>query len=147
MAPEQSPAESAARWEHFSHGADIGIRGIGPTIDAAFAQAGLALTAVLTNPDDVVVEKWVDVNCEAPNTEVLLVDWLNTLVYEMACRRMLFGAFEVHIDDGKLSGRAGGQQVDLGKHDPAVEVKGATYTSLCVDRRGEEWVAQCVVDV
>ena len=28
-------------WEHFQHGADIGVRGIGPTIDAAFADAAV----------------------------------------------------------------------------------------------------------
>ncbi len=38
------------RWEHFEHGADIGVRGIGPTPASAFEQAALALTAVITDP-------------------------------------------------------------------------------------------------
>ncbi|MEO8326472.1 MAG: archease, partial [Nitrospirota bacterium] len=34
------------------------------------------------------------------------------------------------------------------KHEPAVEIKGATYTELSVRRiEGNGWVAQCVVDV
>ena len=33
-------------WEHFAHGADIGVRGIGPTKEAAFEQIALALTGV-----------------------------------------------------------------------------------------------------
>lgn len=35
------------RWEHFPHGADIGVRGFGPTMAAAFEQAALAMTAVV----------------------------------------------------------------------------------------------------
>ncbi|MEW5891370.1 MAG: archease, partial [Pseudomonadota bacterium] len=37
-------------WEHFRHGADIGVRGIGDTLGEAFAQGALALTAVVTEP-------------------------------------------------------------------------------------------------
>ena len=41
-------AMSRARWEHFPHDADVGVRGFGPTPAEAFAQAALALTAVAT---------------------------------------------------------------------------------------------------
>jgi tRNA nucleotidyltransferase (CCA-adding enzyme) len=36
----------------------------------------------------------------------------------------------------------------VARHEPAVEVKGATYTDLFVGQNsGGAWVAQCVVDV
>ena len=35
------------RWEHFPHGADVGIRGIGSSIAQAFEQAALAMSAVV----------------------------------------------------------------------------------------------------
>jgi SHS2 domain-containing protein len=34
-------------WEHFSHVADIGVRGFGSTMAASFEQAALALTSVV----------------------------------------------------------------------------------------------------
>lgn len=37
-------------WQHFSHDADIGLVGIGPTKAEAFRQAAIALTAVVTDP-------------------------------------------------------------------------------------------------
>ena len=47
-----------------------------------------------------------------------------------------------------LVGEAWGELVDVAKHQPAVEVKGATYTELHVRKgSGGTWVAQCVVDV
>jgi SHS2 domain-containing protein len=78
---------------------------------------------------------------------VLLLDWLNALVFEMATRRMLFSEFEVSIDNGRLSGRAAGEPVDRGRHLPAIEVKGATCTELHVSCEDGLWCAQCVVDV
>lgn len=39
------------RWAHLGHPADIGVRGCGPTREAAFEQAALALTAVITPVD------------------------------------------------------------------------------------------------
>ncbi len=90
----------------------------------------------------------VAVECEAENRETLLVDWLNALIYEMAVRGMIFRRFEVRIEGNRLRGRAWGEDVDIARHEPAVEVKGATYTSLFVGRNAAgEWVAQCVVDV
>jgi tRNA nucleotidyltransferase (CCA-adding enzyme) len=134
-------------WEHFDHGSDIGIRGIGATKAEAFEQAALALTAVLTDPASVRHTTNVSVKCDAPSDELLLVDWLNALVYEMATRRLLFGEFHVHVRNGHLSGDASGEPVDPDRHAPAVEVKGATVTALQVAQTDGRWVAQCVVDV
>jgi len=136
------------RWEHFAHGADIGVRGIGPTPAAAFAQAALALTAVITDPQEVPPETAVAIHCEAPDPELLFTDWLNALIYEMAVRRMLFARFKVAIDGERLSATAWGEPVDPARHHPAVEVKGATYTGLRVARGLDGlWRAECVVDV
>ena len=142
-----SPAPPNA-WEHFAHGADIGIRGIGATKEAAFEQTALALTAVVTDPATVRPTAAVEVDCVAPSDELLLVDWLNALVYEMATRQMLFGVFAVTIDGSFLRATAWGERVDRVRHEPAVEVKGATYTELRVERQEHgQWLAQCVVDV
>lgn len=136
------------RWEHFPHGADIGIRGIGVSKAAAFEQAAMALTAVITDPQLVAPSEVVMIACEAPDDELLLVDWLNALIYEMAVRGLLFSRFEVALADHRLRATAWGEGVNPAKHEPAVEVKGATYTALQVGQlEGGAWVAQCVVDV
>lgn len=137
-----------ARWEHFSHDADIGVRGHGRTPAEAFEQAALALTGVVTDPAGVRPERMLEIACEPADMETLLFDWLNALVYEMDTRRLLLGRFEVVIEKGSLRARAWGEPVDVERHRPAVEVKGATYTGLRV-RQAEDgsWTAECVVDV
>jgi tRNA nucleotidyltransferase (CCA-adding enzyme) len=135
-------------WEHFPHEADIGVRGVGHSTEEAFAQAALAMMAVITDPTTVRPNEMVPITCEAPDEELLFVDWLNALVYEMATRHMLFAHFVVHITDHYLQAEAWGEKIDVMKHQPAVEIKGATYTALRVQQNAQgEWIAQCVVDV
>ena len=118
---------------------------VGP---AAFAQAALALTAVLTDPARVVSRDAVDIRCEAPDDELLFVDWLNALIYEMATRSAVFGRFEVKLSDHRLEATAWGEPLDRERHRPRVEVKGATYSALSVAQGPDSvWIAQCVVDV
>lgn len=137
-----------AHWEHFEHGADVGVRGYGLTKAAAFEQAALALTAVVTDPGRVAILQTVPIACEAADDGLLLAAWLNAIVYEMAVRRMLFGRFHVNLLDGRLTGSAGGEPTSIDRHEPAIEVKGATYTALRVARTGDGgWIAQTVVDV
>lgn len=134
-------------WEHFTHGADVGVRGRGATLEAAFANAALALVAVVADPAGVAARERVEVRCEAPDPELLLVDWLNAVVYEMAIRRLLFARFAVRLDGTRLAAEGWGEPLDVARHAPAVEVKGATYTALRVAQEADGWVAQCVVDV
>lgn len=135
-------------WEHFEHQADIGVRGRGRTEAEAFEQAALALMAVSVDPARVAGTERVDVRCEAPDLELLLVDWLSRLVYEMSARRLIFGKFSVRIDGCRLVGSAWGERADSARHEPAVEVKGVSYLALRVGTDPDGgWVAQCVVDV
>ena len=138
----------AQRWEHYPHEADMGIRGIGNTKEQAFTMAATALTAIITDLEKVKADIPVTISCDAPDDELLLVDWLNALIYEMATRKMLFSQFEVQITAHRLQATARGEKVNVAQHQPAVEVKGATYTDLRVQQTMDgRWLAQCVVDV
>lgn len=144
---DQEAATRRSSWAHFPHDADIGVVGLGPTKAEAFRQAALALTAVITDPSRVRPEQPVPVLCQAQSDDFLLVEWLNALVYEMAVRTMLFGDFAVEIEGGELRATAYGEPVDLVRHEPAVEIKGATLTALQVAENPDGWRVQCVVDV
>lgn len=137
-----------ASWEHFSHEADIGVRGRGESPAVAFEQAALALTAAVTDLDRVRKDRQVDICCRAPRLDILLVDWLNAIIYEMSTRSMLFREFHVLIEGQELRAKMHGESVDRKRHQPVVEPKGATFTELLVTREDDgRWVAQCIVDV
>ena len=142
-----SHANCRPRWEHFAHDADVGVRGRGATAAEAFEQAARALTAVVTDAE-IELRSEVHIMCEAPDIELLFVEWLNAVIYEMAVGDMLFGRFAVRLAGRRLDGTLWGEPVDIARHSPGCEPKGATYTALKVtqDRDGM-WSAACVVDV
>jgi SHS2 domain-containing protein len=101
----------------------------------------------VTDPAQVRETTSVRIACEASDPESLLYDWLNALVFEMATRSVLFARYEVTLEGGRLRAVAFGEPVEVERHQPAVEVKGATWTGLKVVHQQGSWVAECVVDV
>ena len=140
---------AVTHWEHFEHDADIGVRGVGDTKSAAFEQAAKALLNVIAEPTAIRPVTSVEIECSAPDDAILLADWLNALVFEIATRRVLLAEFKVELyDDSSLRAVARGEPFDPERHAPSTEVKGATYTELSVDQqRDGTWIAQCIVDV
>jgi SHS2 domain-containing protein len=141
-------AAGQGRWEHFPHAADMGVRGFGATPAEAFASAALAMTAIITDPAGVRPERCERFGCEATDLEFLFYDFLNELVYRMAVEGLLFGRVEVTLDETRLAAAAWGEPVDVARHQPVVEIKGATFTALAVHLQDDgQWIAQCVLDI
>jgi len=148
MAASASNHQKDSVWETFEHDADVGVRGFGSTLDEAFANAALAMTSVVTDPAAVRARSSVAIACAAPDLETLLFDWLNALILEMSAENLIFSKFDVSIEGLRLRATAWGEPVDRTRHQPAAELKGATFTTVQVkqDANGR-WRAQCVVDV
>lgn len=143
-----SGAEPATGWSHFPHQGDVGVRGTGRDMAEAFANTARAMAAVVTPPDEVRAKRRVEVTCRAADPEILLVDWLNAVIYAMATEGMVFGDFRVRIAGDVLQGELRGEPVAPERHEPSVELKGATLTELAVTRDAAGlWTAQCIVDV
>jgi protein archease len=140
-------SETSNRFETFEHEADIGIRGFGKTIGEAFGNAALALYSVMVNINEVKQREKKSLVASAPDIELLLVEWLNSLLSLSDIERIFFSKFEVVIEGLSLRGTAWGESLDRARHEPKVEVKGATYHMLSVKKEAGTYVAQCVVDV
>ena len=135
-------------WEHFCHESDIGVLGKGKSIEEAFEEAALALTAILTHPKEIEPIEKITIKCQAPDLDLLLIDWLNALIYEISANQLIFSKFKVKISNHHLQGEAWGEKIIQEKHQPAVEAKGATYSQLKVEKDDQgHWIAKCVIDV
>ena len=63
------------RWQHFPHGADVGVRGIGRSLAEAFAEAARAMTAAAVDLDAVGLQESVEIVCAGTDTEDLFYAW------------------------------------------------------------------------
>lgn len=136
-------------WEHFPHGSDIGIRGIGDSLAESFSMAGLALCALFCELDKVQNTKQFDFEISGTDVNFLFYDWINQLIYEISTQKVIFSEFQVviHRNPLHLYAQAFGDKINPELHAVGVEVKGATLTELKVEQIQNSWISQCVVDV
>lgn len=105
------------------------------------------MTAASVDLDAIGLRDSVNIACSGADVEDLLYAWLNAVIFEMAVRHMVFGRFDVEMDGGTVRAVAWGEPLFPERHQPSVEIKGATFTELRVRKEGDEWIAECVVDV
>lgn len=116
------------------HTADVGIEAYGKSLEEAFENAAKGMFAIITNKSkiDSIVSKKIEIENEGDD-ELLLVDWLNELLYIHDVEGLVFGEFDVSIDD-KLVAYAYGEEYNRQKHGYGVEIKAVTYHMLEIKR-------------
>jgi SHS2 domain-containing protein len=143
----------AATHFEFVEGAtsDLSFVALGPTVEAVFVAAGEAfLAATVEEPRTVERrERWSMV-LEEPDLELLLVRFLNELVYLRDAQELLLHPQHVEIVlDGSVELRAelAGERIDRRRHALASDVKAATVHELRVAKTSDGWTATATLDV
>ncbi|RKX56757.1 MAG: archease [Thermodesulfobacteriota bacterium] len=146
--------EKMKKFETFEHGADIGIRGYGKTLEEAFSNGIKALISLIVEkiPESGLKrEKSIEIEIDAEFLDELFVTFINKLISYIALENILFWDFEGKIEKKDkefiLKGHVWGEEYDLEKFGYGVEVKGATFTMSEVKKQNDLWIVQCVVDV
>jgi SHS2 domain-containing protein len=134
--------------ETFDHTADLGLRIQAADLDTLFVEAAEALfTAVVEDLATVRPAQRIDVQLEGTDREYLLFDWLRELLYHFDAEHLLFGKFEAHVREGGLTAAAWGEPLDRTRHNLEHEVKAITYHGLRVEKIGDGWEAEVIVDI
>jgi protein archease len=134
--------------EFFDHTADLGIRIRAATLDKVFADAGRALTAaIVEDPTTIrpVIKESISIN--GSDRIDLMFDWLRDLLIRFETRQMIFAEFDVKVAENGLQATVIGEPVDRARHLLSHEVKAITYHCLIVERDGDGWLAEVIVDI
>ena len=137
-----------AMYEVFEHTADVGIRIRATDLKGLFEEAARGLFAILVaNPEAVRPVQEMTFRLEGERQDDLLFDWLAELLFVFATRRLVFSDFHVELCPTGLAAVARGEPIDLARHQLDMEVKAITYHGLKVQRDGEGWLAEVIVDL
>ena len=135
-------------YEFFDHTADLGIRIRGADLNTLFVDAARGLfAAIVDGLNTVRPERQIDIEIAGTDREYLLFDWLRELLYRFDAEHLLFAKFQVRVSETGLIGMACGEPIDSERHVLSHEVKAITYHGLRVEREGDEWVAEVIVDI
>jgi SHS2 domain-containing protein len=135
-------------YEYFEHTADLGIRVRTKELGALFEEAATALfSAIVDDLQSVRHDRETSFQIAGAERDYLLFDWLKELLYRFDAEHMLYSKFEVHVSDEGMNGKAWGEPVDPARHVLSHEVKAITYHELRVEREGDDWIAEVIVDI
>ena len=124
----------------------------GHTLGAAFEAAAAALLQA-TVEDPAVVRDGVirEVRLAEPDLELLLLAFLNELVYLRDAEGLLLRARRIDVQEGpdgaELRAELAGETLDRDRHALASEVKAATAHGLRVAREAGAWRVRVTLDV
>jgi SHS2 domain-containing protein len=134
--------------ETFEHTADLGLRIRAADLDTLFVEAAQALFGtVVEDLATVRPLQEIDVQIEGDALDYLLFDWLRELLFHFDAEHLLFGKFAVHVTAAGLTASAWGEPLDRARHNMEHEVKAITYHGLRVEKVGEAWEAEVIVDI
>lgn len=150
--PRQQPAVGTdVAYSFFSHTGDVGVKVCAPTLNQLFADAALALTDTVTDRRLVAASCSAAITLRSAAVDLLLVDWLNDLVYRLDTAGLVVARVKVSVTEDAgawtVRGTVDGETLEPARHPIKTLVKAATYHALEVVRAGDEWQATFVLDV
>jgi SHS2 domain-containing protein len=124
----------------------MGLVAYGKSLAEAFANAAYGLFSLIVEPNKVKEKESRKVTVQAQDTESLLFNWINELIYIFEVERLLFKSFNITEFTGQsLEATCWGEKYDPSRHQLKTGVKSATYHMLKVD--GEKNRVQVIFDV
>ena len=134
------------RFELIEHTADLGLVAYGGTLEEAFANAAYGMFSIIAELDAVEEKVSRRVEVDSDDTESLLFEWLNSLIYYFDVETLLFKKFDIiEFGEGNLKADCYGEKYDAKRHRLKTGIKSATYHMLEVDR--EKNRVQVIFDV
>jgi SHS2 domain-containing protein len=134
---------------------DLAFRARGPTLAAAFGACAEAfLAATLEAPAELAQREERRVELAEPDLELLLLRFLNELVYLRDAEQLLLRARELRVSEAEAGGVPArleavlsGERIAPGRHRLLSDVKAATAHGLRVARSDGGWEACATFDV
>ncbi|MBU2535681.1 MAG: archease [Chloroflexota bacterium] len=134
------------RFELIEHTADMGLVAYGHDLAEAFANAAYGLFSIIADLGRVQERESCQVELKEEDTETLLFEWLNYLLYIFDVEMLLLKRFDIERFDGSvLTAICYGEKYDPSRHRLKTGVKSATYHMLKVDREKNQ--VQVILDV
>ena len=135
-------------FEVIDHTADIGIVAYGATIKQVFANAALGLFDLMADLDDFKEGLQRELELSAEDVEVLLIEWLNELIYIFDVEHIIFKKFEIEkLTSTQIKARCFGERMKPGHHKLKREIKAATYHMLQISKEDSTYKVQVIFDI
>jgi SHS2 domain-containing protein len=132
--------------------ADIAFEATGRDLPELFiAAADATMNVMIDNLDAIEPRQTRQIKLSNDNIEILLLDFLQELIYFNDAKRLLLRAREVRIDHKDqayvLKATVTGEQLDGTRHQQRADVKAVTLHGFSVEKHDDGWKARVLLDI
>jgi SHS2 domain-containing protein len=132
------------RYREIEHTADRALHVWGRELSDLFVGAARGMYSLMADVEGLVATGWREVRLEALDREMLLVDWLNELLFFTEMEALLFVGFQIEgLDETTLQARAGSIPGEVTK----AGIKAATFHNLELKHNEDGWSTDLTFDV
>lgn len=136
-------------FEYIEHTADAGMIVRGDSLHSLFTNAAQGLFEMIAVVDSIDETSVIDIQLQSESVEMLLVAWLDELVFKHETADMFFKRVDISsISQSTLIAKVFGEPTDFSKHIVYTEIKAVTYHQLYVKQNTKgNWEAQVIFDL
>jgi len=139
---------SVMGFRFLDHTADVRFEVWAEDLRGLFVEAARALFSIIVDLQTVRPEQERQIEVQEEGRDLLLVGWLNELLFLHDTEGFLFSEFEaMEVGPSRFVGRARGEVFDPERHEILLPVKAVTYHGLKVERTAGGFRAEIILDV
>ncbi len=145
---ETGASREKVKYRLLEHTADIRVRIQARSLKELFQNALYALSDQLVVAPSIRKKISRKVAVRAENKELLLVRFLQEMLFLFDAKRFVSRRFEFEQFEGKkIKGRVWGERLSSERHHPKTEIKAVTYHGLKIGKNKRRWFVEMVFDV
>ena len=130
---------------------DAYVEAYGKNLDEAFDNAARALIDTMVPIRDVRRKFTEPIEVEGHDLQSLLYNWLEAVLIKVTSEAKVYSSFDVKVrktDEGyALVASAKGEELDVRRHKPKVEVKAITYHLMEIRREDDQVILRFLLDL
>ncbi len=136
------------RYEQFPHTSDIGVHVYGKDLRDLFENAAFAMFDVIADLENISGDMEETIELEAQDQDLLLVAWLDELLYKFFTKGLIFYKFQVELlTECELKAKAFARPVAVNRNRLKTEIKAVTYSGLKIRKSDADYEVEIIFDV
>jgi SHS2 domain-containing protein len=127
---------------------ELAVRVVGKTQVDLFVNAAFALFDVITDTEVIEAKERMQLEVEGTDRDDLLVNWLRELLYLYQGSAYLLREFSVQqMNDTLVKAEVSGEKLDPDRHEIKQEIAAVAYDQSHMQKTGDQWIAQVILEV
>jgi SHS2 domain-containing protein len=127
---------------------ELAVRVVGKSQINLFVNAAFALFDVITDTEKIEAKERMQLEVEGSDRDDLLVNWLRELLYLYQGSAYLLKEFTVQeMKDTVVKAEVSGEKLDPDRHEIKQEIAAVAYDQSHMQKTGDQWIAQVILEV